>query len=312
MLEIDSSTRLTTLFAAHRHRPWYFVRSGGNWGDSLIYAGAESLGRTLGLRWTDLDSRQIESSPPPRGACIYLHGGGGLNPWCSGRAFSNLRSACRVQDALVIQGPQTCDIAGEETRKLFASALERSMCRELHFLGREMTSAQVLAEILPPWIRLSVDHDTAFALQETDVLAIAGVQAMPEGMYDLVVVREDNEQPPTHFNGAKFSGVALDPAYVATSFEHWVRMHVYAKSISTNRLHSAILGAISGKPVTLGPSSSHKNKSVWEYSLASRGVRWADSIEPRTTSWWSLLPARVRNSYKMRQLRLAFHRVPTR
>ena len=310
MLDIDS--KLTSLFEAHRHRPWYFVQSGGNWGDSLIYAGAESLGRTLGLRWIDLDYRQIETSPPPRGACIYLHGGGGLNPWCSGRAFSNLRNACRVQDAFVIQGPQTCDIASDDTQKLFASALDGSACRELHFFAREMTSAQVLAEMLPSWIRLSVEHDTAFALREGDVLAIAGEQAMPEGTYDLVVVREDNEQPANNSKGVTFSGIVLDPAYVATSFAHWVRMHVHAKSISTNRLHSAILGAICGKPVTLGPSSSHKNKSVWQYSLASRGVRWAASIEPLNTSWWALLPARVRNSYKIQRLRLAFHRVPTR
>ena len=81
-------------------------------------------------------------------------------------------------------------------------------------------------------------------------------------------------------------------------------MHVYAKSISTNRLHSAILGAICGKPVTLGPSSSHKNKSVWQYSLASGNVRWAHSIEPPNR--WRLLPARIRNSHRMRQLHLAF------
>jgi hypothetical protein len=239
-------------------------------------------------------------------------GGGGLNPWCSGRAFSNLRNACRVQDAYVIQGPQTCDIASDETRKLFASVLVGSLCRELHFFAREMTSAQVLKEMLPPWIRLFVDHDTAFALQTEDILAIANVQKIPEGMYDLVVVREDNEQPADDSSGTRFPGIAVDPAYVATSFGHWVRIHLHAKSITTNRLHSGILGAICGKPVILGPSSSHKNKSVWQYSLASRGVRWVDSIKPLDSSWWRLLPARVRNSYKMRQLRLAFHGVPAR
>jgi exopolysaccharide biosynthesis predicted pyruvyltransferase EpsI len=312
MLEIDFSTKLANLFTAHRDRAWYFVASGGNWGDSLIYAGAERLARSLGLRWTDLDYRNIDSAPPPRGACIYLHGGGGLNSWCTGRAFSNLRSALRVPDALVVQGPQTCDTASNEVRELFASALAESVSREIHFFAREMTSAHLMAEILPPSFHLYVDHDTAFALEEKDVLAIAGVRTMPAGNYDLVVIREDNEQPATKVNGIRPSGIALDPAYVATSFDHWVRMHVFARSISTDRLHSSIIGAICGKPVTLGPSSSHKNKSVWEYSLASRGVRWVEGIEAPDALWWNLLPTRVQNSYKVRRLRLAFHRVPIR
>jgi exopolysaccharide biosynthesis predicted pyruvyltransferase EpsI len=312
MIEIDFSIKLASLFTAHRHRAWYFVASGGNWGDSLIYAGAKTHARSLGLRWTDLDYRGIDSTPPPSGACIYLHGGGGLNSWCSGRAFSNLRRALRVPDALVIQGPQTCDTTNDESKALFASAFGGSMCREIHFFAREITSAHLLAEILPPSVRLYLDHDTAFAFEEKDVLAVAGVQVMPRGKYDLVVIREDNEQPAPNATGMRSSGIALDPAYVATSFEHWVRMHVYARSISTNRLHSAIIGAICGKPVTLGPSSSHKNKSVWQHSLADRGVRWAESIHPPRAWLWSLMPNRVQNSYKVRQLRLALHGVPLR
>src|SRR5882762_5382201 len=150
MLDIDHSTKLADLFSANRDRAWHFVSPGGNWGDSLIYAGAESLARSVGLRWTDLDYRNIDSAPPPKGSCIYLHGGGGLNPWSSGRAFSNLRSALRVAGSLVVQGPQTCDTADVKTKELFASALADSVSPEIHFFAREPTSACLLAEILPP------------------------------------------------------------------------------------------------------------------------------------------------------------------
>jgi hypothetical protein len=89
-----------------------------------------------------------------------------------------------------------------------------------------------------------------------------------------------------------------------------VRIHLFARSITTNRLHSAIIGAIAGKPVTIGPGSYHKNRSVWQYSLAERGVRWVDAIEPPAAGLWQRLPSRIRDSYKIRQLRLALHRVP--
>lgn len=312
MREIDTTTRLAALFSANRERRWYFVKSGGNWGDHLIYAGAESLACSLGLRWVSLDYRSFDTADLPAGSAIYLHGGGGLNPWCSGRAFANMRRAMRVPDALVIQGPQTCDIASEETKALFASALAETNAAKRHFFTRELTSARFLAEVLPGDFSLHVDHDTALHLPLDELLAQAGLRKAPQGRYKLIVSREDDETSPSGPLSAGQDAVRLDPAYYASSFSHWLRIHAFATHITSNRLHSAIVGSLLGKPVELLPGSYHKNRSVWEFSMKDRGVEWRDRLDEPATREPSLdwLPRKIRNSWKVRRTFMRLRGVP--
>jgi exopolysaccharide biosynthesis predicted pyruvyltransferase EpsI len=311
MHDIDSVTGLAQLFSTHRDRDWYFLSPGGNWGDHLIYAGAESLARSLGLRWTNLDFRDLEHRLPPPGAAVYLHGGGGLNPWCSGRAFENLRRALTVADALVVQGPQSCDTESPMTRELFAATLAQSAAREVHIFAREATSARFLAQVLPNAFRLHLDEDTAFHLPAAELLVLCGLPEIPAGRYRLLVARDDDEAPPAPLPAGK-EVVSLDPAYVAKSFAHWLRIHAFASRIITNRLHSAIVGSLLGKPVELLPGSYHKNRSVWEFSLERRGVAWSDGLDgcapsPQIAAW---LPQRVRNSWKFQRALLRLRGVP--
>jgi hypothetical protein len=312
VIEIDTQCKLTNLFAANRDRRWYFVNPGGNWGDHLIYAGAESLARSHGLSWTSLDYRNIDDAPPPPGSAIYLHGGGGLNPWCSGRAFAILRSALRAPGVLVIQGPQTCDTANDETRRLFASALAETAAEEVHFFVRELTSARYLAEMLPPAFSLHVEHDTAFHLPLDELLALAGLRKLPTGRYSLIVSREDDEISSTGPLAAGRDSVRMDPANYARDFSHWLRIHAFATQIASNRLHSAIVGSLLGKPVQLLPGSYHKNRSVWEFSLKERGVEWRDRLDEPSPGASSLawLPERIRNSWKVRRALFRARGVP--
>jgi len=311
MPDIDTSTKLADLFATNRERDWYFVSPGGNWGDQLIYAGAESLARSVGLRWINRDFRSIDSAPPPAGACIFLHGGGGLNPWCSGRAFATLSSALKIPGALVIQGPQTCDTESDDTRNLFASTLADTVAAEVHFFVRETTSARFLAEVFPPAFSLHVEQDTAFNLSQHELLALAGLRKIPKGRYSLVVSREDDEADTAPLVAGE-GAVQLDPARYARSFSHWLRIHAFATHIVTNRLHSAIVGTLFGKPVTLLPGSYHKNRSIWEFSLKERGVEWCDRHDSpaETVSSMDWLPRRIRNSWKVQRALLRFRGVP--
>lgn len=312
MRDIDTATKLADLFAANRARRWYFVNPGGNWGDHLIYAGAESLARSLGLRWTNLDYRNICDAPPPPGTAIYLHGGGGLNPWCSGRAFATLGRALSVPDALVIQGPQTCDTMNNETRNLLASAVAGKAAAEMHFFARELTSAGFLAGMLPPAFSLHVEHDTAFHLPLQELLAIAGLRNVPTGRYRLIVAREDDEASSAAPLAGGRDSVRMDPANYARTFPHWLRIHAFATRITSNRLHSAIVGSLLGKPVVLLPGSYHKNRSVWEFSLKARGVEWCDRPEapPNGESSLAWLPEPFRNSWKVRRALLWARGVP--
>jgi polysaccharide pyruvyl transferase WcaK-like protein len=148
-------------------------------------------------------------------------------------------------------------------------------CEKLHFFARERRTADLLATHLPPQVDLCLDHDTAFSLSRQDLLDVLGTADIPAGRYLLVVDREDDE---VARRGAirRNNAVVLDPAYYATSFAHWLRIHAHAKEIVSNRLHSCIAGVLLGKPVTVMSGSYHKNRSMWEFSLRERGATWQD------------------------------------
>jgi exopolysaccharide biosynthesis predicted pyruvyltransferase EpsI len=310
MTELDSSLKLADLFCANRNRQWYFVKPGGNWGDRLIYAGAECLARSLGLRWTDLDSTSIGREQLTHGSGIYLHGGGGFNAWGSGHPFSNLQMALKVPESLVIQGPQSCDTSDATSTRLSA-AFSNAVCSDIHFFAREANSAEFLAKILPGTVKLHLDHDTAFHLSQDELLTLSKLKKFPTGRYSLVVSREDDEMPSTPVITSD-AAVKLDPAYYATSFSHWLRIHAFSTRIISNRLHSAIVGSLLGKPTDLMPGSYHKNRSIWEFSLRERGVKWCEpqgaGIVPASGSDW--LPLQVAASWKVRRFRLWLRGVP--
>ena len=312
--ELSHSPDLCQIFERHRERPWLFVRPGGNWGDYLIYAGAEKMADAAGLDWSSCDSAELEHRATTPDHCIYLHGSGGYNSWGSGRPFFDLERSVARDVHLVVQGPQSSEAAPEKLKNRFERALAAMRCRDLIFFARERTSLQVFQDIgLDQYgATPGLDHDTALSLEPDDLCAIAGLREMPRGNYDLIVFREDNERLPPAAQASRPSGVVIDPAGAASSFAHWMRMHLYSRAITTNRLHSAIVCAIAGKPVTIAPGAYHKNRSVWEYSLSEKGVAWSDAIHPQENPFWERLPRFIRNSYKVGRMRLMLHRVPIR
>jgi len=312
--ELNHSLTLRQIFERHRERPWLFVRPGGNWGDYLIYAGAEKMADAAGLDWSSCDSAELEHRATTPDHCIYLHGSGGYNSWGSGRPFFDLERSVARAVHLVVQGPQSSEAAPEKLKSRFERALAAMRCRDLIFFARERTSLQAFQDIgLDQYgATPGLDHDTALALEPDDLCAIAGLREMPRGNYDLIVFREDNERLAPGLNASHPTGVVIDPAGAASSFAHWMRIHLYSRTITTNRLHSAIVCAIAGKTVTIAPGAYHKNRSVWEYSLMGKGVAWADAIRPQENPFWERLPRFIRNSYKVGRMRLMLHRVPIR
>lgn len=304
------------IFEQHRERPWIFLRNLGNWGDELLFAGAEVMATRAGARWTSYETPEFERLEIPADHCIYLQGGGGFNEWSSGRAFTNLRLAVQRSVHLVVQGPMTLGGDRNWLRRQFLDCLGIVNCHDLRIFARERLTADGLQGLglETAGAILGLDHDTALAFSSRDLLDLAGLDTMPKGRYELTVVREDPEQPANPvtrgWNWPSRGAIVIDPAYEAGSFRHWLRIHLFARSIVTNRLHSSIVGHIAGKSVTLGPGSYHKNRSVWEYSLKDRGPAWVDELPPVGAPVWSLLPERIRESYKLRRLRLLLHRVP--
>lgn len=307
----DESTRLETLLTLHRQREWHFVRPGGNLGDQLIYAGAEALAGRLGLRCRHFDAENFVPTSIGSGAAVYLHGGGGLNQWGSGRALKNFVAALSIPDALVVQGPQTCETETPVVAERLRVALAESRAREVHLYVREQASVDYLKDFPTPNVHLHLDHDTALQLRQEDLLRMGGLTRPPSPRYVLLVNRRDDEAPQ---NAARrYRGVVeMDPAYYCASLGHWIRVHAFASRIFTNRLHSAIGGALLGVPVTMTGGNYHKNRSVWEYSLRERGVEWLASFENELAVDNSppLLPKWLARSWKVQRLMMRLRGVP--
>jgi exopolysaccharide biosynthesis predicted pyruvyltransferase EpsI len=310
----DTMTTLKDILTSYREKPWYFVGSGGNWGDELIYLGGERLADSLGLQRTTLSHKEFMAADLPDGACIYIHGGGGLNPWCSGNAFKNLSKATQTPQAIVVQAPQTGGVEAEETVGLLNAALANSHCEVLHFFGRERTSYDFFKTVLPSWVNVYIDHDTAFHLSKQDLLGYIDLQEVPTGSYDFLVNRQDNEAPEqTLFYK---NAITLDPAYFAVDFKHWLRLHAYASKITTNRLHSAIASVILGKTVEVLNGNYHKNRSIFEYSLIDKpNAKWLDALpdpgNDRSVDLYGIkIPGFLAKSWKVQMLIMRARGVP--
>ncbi|MEN7342389.1 MAG: hypothetical protein AAAFM81_05570 [Pseudomonadota bacterium] len=304
---------LEETFKAHKDAPWVFLRGLGNWGDDFLFAGAEALANRLGLDWRDIPLDTFPDVDLPETTCVYIHGSGGFNPWCSGSAITNLKHATSKQIRLALQGPMSVGGDADWLSDVMTDVVSDARAEEIIVFTREQYSYDAIANIkgLVETADVRLDQDSALYLQVDEILSLAGLDSLPEGNYDLVVVREDPEAGKSA-GEQTFPGVQLDPAYAANSFAHWIRMHLGAKHIATNRLHSSIIGTLAGKQVTVGPGSYHKNRSVYEQSLVHRNVAWSDNIGVRDKQWWFSLPTRVRTSYKANLARLFANGIPTR
>ena len=173
-----------------------------------------------------------------------------------------------------------------------------------------MVSVEAIRRCGLPGLELEVEDDTSFNLSQPELLALAGLDRMRPGRYHLVALRRDAEHPIVP-STLPASGVVIDPARDTRSFQHWLRVHLAARSITSNRLHSAIVGAVAGKPVTLTPGSYHKNRSVWEQSLRRRGVCWID--ETPLPGWpLRVISDRWSQGTVIRTLRFILHGIPLR
>lgn len=294
---------LETVFAQYRDQEFLFVEPGGNWGDDLIYRGAERLARKVGITFTRFTFDEFTSRVPTSGVAVYLHGGGTFNPWYRDRGLDALTHALQRYSGPIIQGPQTTANDSEYIKKL-TLRIEGYRNPDFYLFARELTTWRNLRQaVTDEDIKLQLDHDTALHLTMKDLLG--GGNFKPR--YNLLALREDTERPVTDLPFRHFRGLKLDPPRYATSLDHWVRIHAYSYSIITNRTHSAVLSSILGITATLLPGSYHKNRSVWEYSLKSRGIHWRDwpSAQSSDKQMFPQSPLqRIRRSYKLHRLNL--------
>lgn len=280
----------------------YFVEPGGNWGDRLIYMGAQKLADSLNLQYQTLTFEEFITLNVPKHSGIYLHGSGGFNKWASGKPFDLLEKALSIQDAYVIQGPQSCEEDKQFLRSRMEKINELALNRDkgkFDFFTREKMSNGVFDEILDTSvISHKLNQDTAFYLIDKDIYQAANFNE--NRGYALCAVRIDDESKHPIVLPKLKKMVVLDPAFYAKSFEHWLRIHIGANSVFTNRTHSTIVSAILKKDVTMYGGKYHKNKSIWDFNLKDLGVRWITPEETMPTQ--KSLFHRITKSYKYNEL----------
>jgi exopolysaccharide biosynthesis predicted pyruvyltransferase EpsI len=276
-----ASRELWHLFRLYQDRPFVFVRPGGNAGDELIYLGAEKLAKLAGIDLCNMPIDDFLTSKPGRDSVIYIHGGGGYNPFWSGKVMLALERAVGHR-GVVIQGPQTYWNDLQFLRERVVKPLATIRCERLVMMAREGVSYRTMEEVLPAGVELLLDHDTALNLQDADLEPFF---PRHKPGYRYYAIRGDKEAKDI-FPREYFS-IWFDPVSPRTRrFDRWIRLHAGARELITNRLHSAICGSILGTPTTLLSNSYFKNRAVWEHSLASRGVHWADRLDASTPSRW--------------------------
>tara|TARA_R110001583_G_scaffold77998_2_gene211872 strand:- start:1029 stop:1952 length:924 start_codon:yes stop_codon:yes gene_type:complete len=302
---------LESVLAELSSQRFVFVEPGGNWGDYLIYYGAQVLAKRLGVEFQTLTIKEFLAREPDD-VNVYIHGGGGFNEWCSGATFVCLEHALANYEGSIVYGPCTTSINEDFLNKRFAECLENRKAKSFTIFARENTTFDIFKRLssFRADVNTYIDHDTAFHVTPEDVFERIGES---RDDYCLNGYRKDNESSGVKHIG-NISKIVLDPPMYAKSFDHWLRLHAYANEIITNRTHSSIIGAILGKKTSLFASKYHKNRSVWEYSMQSTSVTWVSDDKALSIAkrgfWMSCVPNKLHTSSKVQKIVNLFKPIP--
>ncbi len=309
---------LKELFIKNKFKKFIFVQPGGNWGDFLIYFGAEHLANSCGIDFTSYTKEQfldIDTLPKnDQEYVIYIHGGGAFNEWCSASAFQILQHAVDLQNAIIIYGPCTCGDNVKFLEEKFSKIFNTLTDFQCYFYSRENITFNILNSLncFPKTVSILFDCDTALHADKEAILDYCDVEERFD--YDFFALREDNEQPNFSFSKS-YTSVHFDPAIWCRSFKHWLIVHINAKKIITNRTHSSILGAVLKKETHLLDGSYHKNKSIWKDFLIEKGVYWEEESYIKQLLKYSLIdrviPGFLKKSWKFNYYYLLLQGVPS-
>ena len=263
------------------------IQPGGNFGDQLIYMGLEKRLARTGIQWCPLRDRRSRHDAPHNFSwmnardnaralvnrwrylrhkwssdisAVYIHGGGNFNDlWSEGVKCYN--AAATYFSCPIIVGPQSCSFEHTNPAQIF-----RDVSNETHFFCREQYSYELMANVA-----MQLDHVDVHLEDDTALFLDAGDLPVTDctNEYTLLAFRGDKESSnPTIERTLTPPLKVSDISTSAPTFEQFVDAAARAELILTDRLHCAILGTILSKEVIFYGNSYHKNRGVYEYSLA--------------------------------------------
>lgn len=223
------------------------IRSYGNTGDQLIYAGTRQLLADIAYREVSL--RQLDGA---RGQLAVITGGGA---WCQPHwHMTEYLPRIEAQFKRVIVFPSSFDVAQEQVRQVLSRSQALIFARE-----------QVSYEQIRDLCQADLAHDGAFFYD------YGPYQAQGRGL--LTAYRTDREA----------AGYALPPgnddiSVTCETLDEWLWMIARHAVVETDRAHVMIAAALLGKRVYYRTSGYHKVPAIAEFALGNYAVtRLGDS-----------------------------------
>ncbi len=261
---------LNNFFKANKEKPFLFFRPNkGNFGDDIIRLGDFKLAKENGLNIVKCNCLKNKLPICRKDMIIYIHGCGGIGNTYKGVAGWTRRLR-EKNNNLIVFGPSTAMTKTEDLERL---QYEFEGVENMIFYARERTTYKFMKENFDFEVRLDSCPSLNLTKEDFDI------NNMNVGhRHKVLIFRKDKYEKtslPKSLNFEDFD-IMCDPATQAISFTEWAYNHYMADELVTNRLHSAIMGWILGCNVSLFANNYHKNRSMWEYCLKERGIKWEE------------------------------------
>jgi len=273
----------------HSNEKFCIVTPGGNHGDTLIHMGLNKKLDEHGIDYTSLNLQEVYSRDVvsgfkyvlniaawklglergfqlleiPGGADLILFEGGGyMNDIWYGPVL--LKQILKRHEQPVAVAPQSYWFESKEFMDHFTDG------RPVTLFCRERRSLELL-QGMPrlPNVDIKISGDTALYLDSEDLRPLIKPAREP---YDLICFRRDKESimvPERRREIIESSDAPLvEDISKKGGLGDFISAVANAKQVHTDRLHVAIAARILRKEATLYPNRYHKNRGVYEYSLA--------------------------------------------
>jgi len=273
----------------HSSKKFCTVTPGGNHGDTLIHMGLNKKLDEHGIEYTSLNLEKIYSRDvvsglkyvlniaawktglergfqlleiPGDADLILFEGGGYMNDIWYGPVL--LKQILKRHDQPVVVAPQSYWFESTDLMGHFTDD------RPVTLFCRERRSLELLQGMpQPPNVDVKISGDTALYLDAEDLRPLIKPALGP---YDLICFREDKESiiAPKKRREIIESSEAPLVADISKKGDlgDFVSTIANARHVHTDRLHVAIAAHILRKEAMLYPNRYHKNRGVYEYSLA--------------------------------------------
>lgn len=283
----------------HSGQKFCTVTPGGNHGDTLIHMGLNKKLDEHGIDYTSLNLEEVYSRDvlsglkyvlniaawktglergfqlleiPEDADLILFEGGGYMNDIWYGPVL--LKQILKRHDQPVAVAPQSYWFESKDFMGYFRDG------RPVTLFCRERRSLELLQGMPRPRnVDVQLSGDTAIYIDAEDLQPLIKPPGEP---YDLICFREDKESNIVPERRRKIVEASEAPLVEDISkkggLEDFVSAVANARSVHTDRLHVAITAHILRKEATLYANRYHKNRGVYDFSLAGDpGIRFTET-----------------------------------